>query len=83
VCVCGGESRPRGHQNRNNMDLMANIEIRVMAGQVQGKFLTGCEATPRLVQIAVIIFRWRQQDPPKSWYPATRLHSVTAQKTWT
>jgi hypothetical protein len=26
-------------------------------------------------------WRWKQQVPPKHWYPTTSLHSVTAQKT--
>jgi len=36
--------------------------------------------------LAGLIFRvelrWRQDGPLKRWYPTTRLHSATTQKTW-
>jgi hypothetical protein len=28
-------------------------------------------------------WRWRQQGPPKRWYPTTSLHSITVEKTMT
>jgi hypothetical protein len=28
-------------------------------------------------------WRWRQQDPPKSWYPTTTIHGVATQQTLT
>jgi len=31
----------------------------------------------------VVPWRWRQQGPPKCWYPITTLQSVTNQKTST
>jgi len=29
----------------------------------------------------ITAWRWRQQDPPKLWYPTTSLHCVTIQET--
>jgi hypothetical protein len=32
---------------------------------------------------AVWVWRWKQQDPPKRWYPTTSLYGVITQKTVT
>jgi len=42
-----------------------------------------------VVKVQVEVFwlvtprRWRQQGPPKRWYPTTTLHGITTQKTMT
>jgi len=46
-----------------------------------------CILQPRVIGYQLHDFtstwRWRQQGPPKHWYPTTTVHGITTQKTLT